>query len=481
MTSVALIDYRHPEDGYANRDVTGTFGSAMHADGLFGSVVTGLKKNKLRVPNITFAYLKAIAGRHGIEANHYSGMPAGETIVIIASSMHQYRNEVDLARQIKAAYPATRIGFTGAFSSTKPEYFDEVADFIFKEEPELAFEKFCNGELNLEGTIELKEEIDVKTLPYPDWDGIDLEECGYFPALMKKPFLTIQGSRGCPFACDFCPYIVLQKEPLRRRDNADIIGEIRHLIDRYGIRSLLFTDITFSLQRKQTKELLRMIAAEDFGLDIGCETRLDCMDEEMVDLMIAAGFKAINLGIESPEGDILKSSGRRPIEHQKMESLITRLEKGGIRVQAFYILGLVGDDEHSMQNTIRYSRLLNTFSAQFGILTPFPGTKSAERLTDRITTFDYSKYTEYDPIVRLDDATPEQILKMKNKAFNGYYIRPSWVAKHGFGLIKEWIVASFLGSRRRTHTPPAVRPGPNPVRPFEKQPAEKELALSSEG
>jgi anaerobic magnesium-protoporphyrin IX monomethyl ester cyclase len=450
MKSVALIDYKHPQDGYANRDVTGTFGSAMHADGLFGSLVTGLKKNKLRVPNITLAYLKAIAGEHGIPANHYNGMPKGESYVIIASSMHQYKNEVELAKRIKAEYPGTKIGFTGAFSSTKPEFFEEVSEFIFKEEPELAFRQFCEGERELTGMIELNEEIDVKTLPFPDWDGIDLAECGYFPALMKKPFLTIQASRGCPFACDFCPYIVLQKEPLRRRDNNNIIAEMRSLVERYGIRSLLFSDITFSLHRRETKALLRAIAAEDFCLEIGCETRLDCMDDEMVDLMIAAGFKAINIGIESPEEEVLKSSGRRPIEHQKMESLIDRLERGGIRVQAFYILGLVGDTEQSMENTIQYSRFLNTFSAQFGILTPFPGTKSAERLTDRITTFDYSKYTEYDPVVRLDDVTPEQILKKKNRAFNGYYFRPSWMIKHGFGLVKEWSVALLKGSSPRT-------------------------------
>ena len=456
MTSVALIDYDHPLDGFANRDVTGTFGSAMHARGVMGSLITRLKKGGLRAPNLTLAYLKGIAEQHGVEASHYTGMPDGEDVVIIASSMYQYKNEVDLARQIRKRHPRSRIGFTGAFSSSKPEFFEADADFIFKGEPEVGFRKLCEGQLAPRGVIDLKEQTDVTTLPFPNWDGIDLKTCGYFPALKRKPFLTIQGSRGCPFACDFCPYMVMQKPRLRRRTNASIMEEIRYLIDRYGIRSLLFTDIVFSLRKDLTKQLCRMIESERLDLDIGCETRLDCVDEEMVDLMAAAGFKAINVGIESPEEDILKGSGRRPIARQKTESMIDRLEKSGIRVQAFYILGLVGDNDRSIRNTIRYSRRLNTFTAQFGILTPFPGTKSAESLHDRISTHDYSRYTEYDPVVRLDGISPDEISRLKDRAFGGYYMRPAWLRKHGPGLLRGLLKHSPGCSKSPGKTTPKI-------------------------
>lgn len=450
MTTVALIDYKHPVEGYANRDQTGTFGSRMNANGLVGWGITKLKKNNLRLPNLALAYLKAIAKENGLSATHYSGMPNGEDLVIIATSMHQYRNEVELAHHIKAKYPSSRVGFTGAFSTTRPELFQNVADFNIHGEPELAFRRFCRGELDLKGRVSVGQEIDVTTLPFPDWDGIDLAECGYFPALLRKPFLTIQGSRGCPFACDFCPYIVMQKAPLRRRDNANIVAEVQYLIERYGIRSLLFRDITFSMHRPLTKELCRMIAVQKFDLDIGCETRLDTMDAELVDLMAEAGFRSINLGIESPEDDILLQSGRRPIAHQKMETLIERLEKNGIRVQGFYILGLVGDSEGSMRRTIDYSRMLNTFTAQYCLLTPFPGTKSEETLRDRIMTYDYSQYTEYDPVVRVEGVSPDKLVQIKNSAYNGYYLRPAWIRKHGLSFAKELVTSRFTRSRART-------------------------------
>lgn len=443
MAEMALIDYRHPVDGYANRDQTGTFGSAMHANGIVGRIVTFLKRGRLRIPNITLAYLKAIASQHNRSARFYSGMPEGEQYVIIASSMYQYKNEVELARMIKDKYPGSKVGFIGAFASMQPQLFTAVADFIIIGETEVPFRRFCQGEIELVGKIDLKQEVDVKTLPFPDWAGVSINELGYFPALLKKPFLPIQASRGCPFNCEFCPYLVIQKPPLRRRRNANIIAEIYYLLERYQLRSMLFRDITFSLHKRETKELCRIIAAEKLGIEIGCETRLDCVDDELVDLMAEAGFRSVNVGIESPEEEIVHKSGRKPIAARHTERMVERLEKSGIRVQAFYILGLIGDTEESIRRTISYSQALNTFSAQYCLFTPFPGTKTMEKMKDRLLTTDFTRFTEYDPVVRIDGIAPEQLISLRDEAYNRYYSRYEWLRKHGIGFVGKMVAATW--------------------------------------
>ena len=89
--NIALIDYKHPVKGFANRDMTGGFGSGMYARGLIGSVIKKIKKNNIRIPIMTFAYLNAIGKNIGKNVNIYNGMPLGEDVIIIASSIHHYK------------------------------------------------------------------------------------------------------------------------------------------------------------------------------------------------------------------------------------------------------------------------------------------------------------------------------------------------------------------------------------------------------
>jgi radical SAM superfamily enzyme YgiQ (UPF0313 family) len=235
--------------------------------------------------------------------------------------------EIKFASALKLKNPSAKIGFYGPFASEFPENYLPVCDFVIKGEAEEVFDNFCKGVLELDGLVVSSRDVDVTKLPYPDWQGFDLNGYGYFPALPKKPFLTIQGSRGCPFACDFCPYLVSQGIPLRRRSNDDIVSEIKHLIDTYGIKSLLFRDITWSMHKKLTKELCEKIIENNFQLDIAVETRADTLDDELIRLMGLAGIVAVNLGVESPDDEILLGSGRRPILQDKMHQVIQKLEK----------------------------------------------------------------------------------------------------------------------------------------------------------
>jgi len=433
---IALIDYMHPVDGFANRDQTGGFGSGMHASGLVGKVVSKIKKSGLRIPVLNLGYLNAIAKQHNHDTSFYTGVPNGEDLIIIASSMIHSKYEIKFAQQIKLKFPQSKIGFIGPFSGEYPDLFEVIADFIIIGEPEEVFAKICSGELAANGRINAPGNVAINRLPFPNWDGFDLNSYGYVPSLPRKPFLTIQGSRGCPFACEFCPYLVMQDIPLRARENTEIVKEMKYLVGRYGIKSLLFRDITWSMHRKNSKELCKLIAAENFDLDIGVETRADTLDTELIGLMANAGIKVVNLGVESPNDEIVKASGRIPIKENDIEDTIIELEAHGIQVQAFYILGLLDDTEKSILETIKYSHKLNTYTAQFCVLTPFPGTKTFSDLENRLITNDFSKFTEYDPVVRIDGITPTRTSQLVDKAFNSYYLRPKWMLKHGWRAIK---------------------------------------------
>ena len=438
---IGFFDLKHPELGFANRDQTGGFGSQMDANGFVGSIIGKIKRQRSRLPVLSLAILSSIAKNHG-HKTYFCEQFKGQKfdIYLIASSMAHSDFELAESKKIKTAYPNSKVGFIGPFASEFPDLYLKSADFVILGEPEDAFENICTTNVIKDGKIISAQIDDLDNLPFPDWSIFPIEKFGYFPSLPRKPFLTIQASRGCPFACEFCPYLVSQGIPLRRRSNEKIIEEIALSVEKYSIRSLLFRDITWSMNKKLTKDLCRGLIDRDFDLEIGVETRADTLDEELIFLMRDAGVKVVNLGIESPDDDILQASGRRPMKENKLENTLRLLEAASIEVQAFYILGLIDDTVTSMQQTVAYSRQLNTYTAQFCVLTPFPGTKTFTELEPRLLTRDFSKFNEYEPVVQIQGATASEISEIRDRAFSGYYPRLNWLSKHFLKLMRAFFI-----------------------------------------
>ena len=362
---------------------------------------------------LSLGYLAGIGTELGHDMRFLESMPDEDfDMIVVASSMAHYDHEIDFCRELKAKTPNCIVGLIGPFATEMPHLFEEYVDFIITGEPETVFKDILLGKRKPKGRLAGGQTQDLDGLPFPNWSIFPMKDFGYFPSLPRKPFATILGSRGCPFACEFCPYLVQQGVPLRRRSTKYHSGD-ELFSRRIWNKKSSFRDITWSMHKKQTKELCRLIAAENFDLDIGVETRADTLDRELIDLMSKAGVKVVNLGIESPSADIVSSSGRRPIKDEKLDDVLDSLDKAGINVQAFYILGLLDDDVQSMKRTVRYSFQLNCFAAQFCVLTPFPGTKTYHDLKSRLLTTDFRKFNEYDPVVKIDGATAAEIVGLE--------------------------------------------------------------------
>ncbi|MBI4549771.1 MAG: radical SAM protein [Candidatus Omnitrophica bacterium] len=430
---IALIDLRESARGCNNKDKAGTFGNASHGEDLISRVYALLKWNNVDMPVVHFGYLAAIFRQHGHEVNFYDSFPRDEDLVIMASSIVGYDEEIAFAKKIRRT--GRKVGFISAFAGVKPELFLECSDFIIRGEPEWAGIQIAKGELDPQGIVESPLIQNIETLPFPDWDGFPIHRYGYFPVLKKKPLLSILTSRGCSFDCSYCPYMVIQTEKWRSRSAKHTVDEIEYLQRKYGVRSLAFRDIMYTQNKKRAREISEEILRRNVRVEWSCETRADCLDEPMLELLYRSGLRVIHLGIESPKDEIVKKSGRIPIKESQQEKVVRIAELIGIRIIGFYILGFIDDTPESMQSTIEYAKHLNTPLAQFDVMTPYPGTKFFTQIEDRIQSYDWKQYTTHQPVVRLDHVTREQVLDYKNRAYREYYLRPSWMAKHGPKLL----------------------------------------------
>ena len=432
---VALIETRG-EKLAVNKDQAGTFGSAMDAgDGIFAKILNKMKRFGVRVPVVYMAYMYSIFKKENHEVNFYDKLPSNNPdLVIIATSTVDYKNELKMAKEIKKSTNA-KVGFIGAFATTNPDLFLEEGDFVISGEPEEATIRIAKGEIKPEGIIFSELITDLDILPFPDWGEHPINEYRYYPLLKKTPFLPILSSRGCPFDCSYCPYMVLETPQWRKHSPKRVVDEIERNVKEYGMKSFVFRDPVFTLERSRTIEICNLIIERHLNVEWVCETRIDTVNEELIDLMKKAGLKAINIGVEAFDLNLLKKMNRKPPSHEQQERVVNYAEKHGVKIMSFYVLGIPGQTKDDVEKSLEYSKFLNTSFAQFTIAQPYPGTKFHEDVKNDVTYgTDWEKLDGFQPLIKLEHFTSNEILQMKERAYKEYYLRLNWITKKGKGL-----------------------------------------------
>ncbi|MBN1354162.1 MAG: radical SAM protein [Candidatus Omnitrophica bacterium] len=425
-------------DKNINKDQMGGYGiNTQVGDSFFARWIMRQKKNLRNVPLLSLGYLASIFSEagHGVKVVDNEPLPPAD-LFIIASSIVDYRSELNTAAGIKKKFPSAKVGFIGPFAGYLADDYLRAGDFIIKGEPENAAKEISKGRIP-KGIVDSRPVENLDELSFPNWDFFNIDNYLYYPTIQKKPFLSIQSSRGCSFLCKYCPYTVYQGK-WRTRSTRNIIDEIKYMKDRFKIKGLLFRDPIFTLDKDRAARIAEGIASSSGGIEWACETRTDMLDEKLVDRMYSAGLRAINFGIESAKQDLLSKASRKAVDTDYQEHIIRYCEKKGIKVIAFYLLGLPDDTFSTINETVNYAKKLNTFLAQFHILTPFPGTDFYNTFKERIVEKDWEKFNSFTPTMNLGKLSREELKVLKERAFVTYYFRPHYIVTHLKGLMPLW-------------------------------------------
>lgn len=123
--------------------------------------------------------------------------------------------------------------------------------------------------------------------------------------------LQIQTKRGCALTCTYCTYNRIEGDRYRLRDPRAVADHIETLVRETGIDHLEFTDSTFNVPLDHAKAVLRALVAK--GLRLRLRTmglNPGAVDEELADLMVEAGFRDVDLGVESGSDTTLRTLGK---------------------------------------------------------------------------------------------------------------------------------------------------------------------------
>ncbi len=209
---------------------------------------------------------------------------------------------------------------------------------------------------------------DLDALPPPARERLIDKEI-YHPYAFGVMF----SARGCPFGCSYCASKTIWGRRVRYRDPENIVAEMAEVRARFRTTYFNIRDDTFTLKKERTLDICERIRRRLPGVVWRCDTRADCLDEERVAAMAAAGCVQISIGIESGDAEILAQAEKGETLEQ-IAAGFRLAHRRGISTSAFIMFGFPGETEPQMRRTIAFARGCRPDFLVASILTPYPGT-----------------------------------------------------------------------------------------------------------
>lgn len=323
------------------------------------------------------------------------------------------------------------------------------ADYCLFGEVELEINKIIRGQFK-KGTaclkrkkiiiypIELIKNID--RLPFPARDLLNNPLYQY--PLLGSNCTSIQTSRGCPFPCAYyCPYPLIQGNKWRAMSAIRVYEELVDIVCRHKIEKVLFRDAVFTLDKKRTIEICQKIIENKLHFSWWCETRINCLDQELLEMMKRAGCRGINIGVETGDVSVMAKQGKPGVNIDQLIALKKMADSVGIKLHFLLIIGLPQETGSSLYSTFKLVKDFNPYSLGVTVITPYPGTKLYREALKKgwIETQEWSKYSGNLATMHTDNLTSWQI-KIVQKAVQAEML----LLKKGFwgeiGLFFEGIL-----------------------------------------
>jgi len=276
-------------------------------------------------------------------------------------------------------------------------------DFVCMHESEFHFLElvnYLNGRTNkIHGVVPVNKQLlrnqddvlselnvieELDTLPYPDYDSIDISQYYKIGTLAASqtisydtPFATILTARGCRAHCKFCSVRSFSGGSVRAHSPRRVLEEVDILYNKYGIRHIDIQDDDLTFDKNRMIEIANGLIKRSYQLTWSDANgiRLGTLDDELLDKMAASGCTFVALGIESGDPDILKQM-RKPLTLKILEKngpLLGRHPE--IYYRAGFMTGFPGETYEECQRTFEIARKYPWDWCQFSICQPLPNTE----------------------------------------------------------------------------------------------------------
>ena len=264
-------------------------------------------------------------------------------------------------------------------------------------------------------------------IPYPARDLLKMKE--YYLTLRKSVFrkLGIYGqmitSRGCPYKCTFCSTTLFWKRP-RFHSAEYVVGEMKHLIEKYDVDGILIFDDLFIANKNRVKEIAKLMEKEKINKKIKLYVygRTNLIDDEILRYLKKMNVVTIEFGLESGSEKTLKFLKKGLVTVKDNRNALRLCKKHGFTTYGSFIVGSPDETEEDMKQTLGLVNDKNLDGAHVYQLTPYPGTEVWEiakkmGFVSDDPNFDLKKIYLFDfkpDLIMTKNLTKEEFIKWYN-------------------------------------------------------------------
>ena len=217
----------------------------------------------------------------------------------------------------------------------------------------------------------------IKETPIPDYSLLNISDYAS---------LSIQYTRGCPFNCDFCDITALFGKKVRAKTTAQIIAELNNLNGLGFSGSVFFVDDNFIGNRRVLKTdllpaIINWMEENNHPFHFLTEASVNLADDdELMHMMVKAGFAKVFVGIETPDEASLAECSKTQNNNRDLIETIKKIQSFGMEVSAGFIVGFDNDTSTIFQRQIDFIQKSGIISAMVGLLNAPKKTRLYERL-----------------------------------------------------------------------------------------------------
>ncbi len=310
-----------------------------------------------------------------VECLHDADLRWADFVFVSAMSV-QKESVREVIERCRAA--GVRIVAGGPLFTTEVEAFGTV-DHLVLNEAEITLPRFLedlrNG--NAGHFYATDKWAEMGQTPIPLWGLIDMK---------RYASINIQYSRGCPFNCEFCDITLLCGRSPRTKDKDQIIRELDSVYESGFRGQVFFVDDNFIGNKKKLKEeilpaIIEWMEKRGHPFSFNTQASIELSDhKDLMQLMTAAGFDVVFIGIETPHEQSLAECSKFQNRNRDLLASVRNIQRAGLEVQGGFIVGFDNDPPTIFDTQIRFIQESGIVTAMVGILIALPRTRLYERL-----------------------------------------------------------------------------------------------------
>jgi radical SAM superfamily enzyme YgiQ (UPF0313 family) len=296
--------------------------------------------------------------------------------VFISAMIVQKDSAREVIRRCKRLGVKTVAG--GPLFTSEYEEFDDI-DHLVLNEAEVTLPPFLEDLSKgcAKRIYTSSERPDISKTPVPMWSLLNTK---------KYTTMSIQYSRGCPFDCEFCDIIVLNGNRPRTKTRDQLLAELEALYNRGWRETVFLVDDNFIGNKRKLKEeilpaMIKWQKDKKYPFGFLTEASINLADdEELMQLMVAAGFDTVFIGIESPNEESLVECNKNQNINRDLIASVRTIQNHGMQVHGGFILGFDSDPDSIFKSQLNFIQKSGIVTAMVGLLNAPRGTRLYQRL-----------------------------------------------------------------------------------------------------